>query len=104
MTISKKLYITAFYFTLSACAFVPERTMTFDEKCQTVKKHIKLKAHEIPLFTDSDEDFEHEAISTILMTPISAIVSGSIAVVGNTLYWLQEIGDCQKDKRGNSKN
>lgn len=34
------------------------------------------------------------AVSSALITTTSAIVSGSIALVGNTLYWAESQGKC----------
>lgn len=36
------------------------------------------------------------AVIAAAALPVSAIVSGSIVVVGNSVYWLQERGQCQQ--------
>jgi hypothetical protein len=33
---------------------------------------------------------------------VSALVSGSIAVVGNSVYWLDEQGECDNSKEANT--
>jgi len=38
--------------------------------------------------------FLSNIIGSIIVFPVSAIISGSIAVVGNTIYWVEEYGQC----------
>ena len=43
---------------------------------------------------DCKMEFVGAITSSALVTTTSAIVSGSIALVGNTLYWLESQGEC----------
>lgn len=102
MKTSHVLLISFFSIFLCSCAVVPEFTEKFDKKCQTVQKKVELSIEEAGVFDKlecSDKDdcksmFLAKVIGSALVFPVSAIISGSIAVIGNTIYWVEEYGQC----------
>ncbi len=103
MNISRVLLITFFSLFLCSCAVMPNFTEKFDKKCQTVQKRVELSVEQLEMFGDlecSDKDdckaqFLGEVLGSVITFPLSAIISGSIAVIGNTIYWVNEYGECR---------
>lgn len=84
-----------------ACVVVPKKVASYDEKCMVSTQKVELTTEQIQTFEDIDcvnNDCKMEFVGVIassaLVTTTSAIVSGSIALVGNTLYWLESQGEC----------
>ncbi len=83
--------------TLSGCVFVPRTTSSYNEECQIVEKQMKLT---VALLMDQPPNCskaEDCAVFLALLGGVaagSAVVSGSVVLVGNTLYWLEEQGKC----------
>ena len=86
-----------------SCAVMPTFTEKFDKNCQSVQKKVELSVKELEMFGDlecSDKDdckaqFLGEVLGSVITFPITAIISGSIAVVGNSIYWVNEYGECR---------
>lgn len=87
--------------TLCACVVAPKKGASYDKNCMVSTQKIELTAEQIHVFnlencinqSCSAEIIDTLAIST-LITTTSAIVSGSIALIGNTLYWAESRGKC----------
>ncbi|MCJ8294688.1 MAG: hypothetical protein MJK15_09800 [Colwellia sp.] len=102
MKISRALLISCFSLFLCSCAVMPNFTEKFDKKCQTVQKKIELSVEPLGMFDElecSDKDdcktqFLGEVLGSVIVFPLSAIISGSIAVIGNSIYWVNEYGEC----------
>jgi len=102
MNISRVLLISFFSLFLCSCAVMPSFTEKFDKKCQTVQKKVELSVEQLEMFADlecSDKDdcktqFLGEILASVITFPLSAIISGSIAVIGNSIYWVNEYGEC----------
>ena len=102
MNIYRVLLTSFFSLFLCSCAVTPNFTEKFDKKCQTVQKRVELSVEQLEMFGDlecSDKDdcktqFLGEVIGSVIIFPVSAIISGSIAVIGNSIYWVNEYGDC----------
>lgn len=87
--------------TLCACIVVPKKVSSYDTKCMMTTQKFELTLEQAQTFDDIDcitRSCKAELMGAIatstLATTTSAIVSGSIAVVGNTLYWLESQGKC----------
>jgi hypothetical protein len=87
--------------TLCACVVVPKKVASHDEKCMVSTQKVELTMEQVETFEDIDcfnndckMEFVGAIASSALVTTTSAIVSGSIALVGNTLYWLESQGEC----------
>jgi len=89
---------------LCACVVTPKKVATYDEKCKVAMQKIELTVEQTEIFNDmhcsNDDcelDFVGDIASAVFTTSVSAIVSGSIALVGNTIYWLELQGECPQD-------
>lgn len=101
MSLSARLAITLLATSLSACVVTPKKVASFDTKCMVSTQKIELTTEQIQIFKDVDcithsckMELMGAAVSSALVTTTSAIVSGSIALVGNTLYWAESQGKC----------
>ena len=83
---------------LDGCIFLPKTTTDFDSKCQIVTRHVELEAHEMgPIAQCGGGDGCLGVLAVIgAISAGSAVVSGSIAVVGNVVFWLEERGRCMR--------
>lgn len=104
MNLFKIILVASFCSFLSACVVVPSVTSAYDETCQIVKQKVELTIEEVSSFEQlhcsnshsCESQFVGQVVGVALILPLSAIVSGSVAVIGNTMYWLQEQGKCLK--------
>jgi hypothetical protein len=82
---------------LSACVLVPRTQEAWDPECHTIARSMTLQPMQIASFGGC----YNEGCAALLVvagatTAVSAVVSGSIAVVGNAVYWLEKQGRCQR--------
>ncbi|WP_020648468.1 hypothetical protein [Solimonas variicoloris] len=82
----------------SGCAYVikPKTELFYDAECEIQFKKMTLTAEQISLIGGCTSEYSCRTriIAAYLMLPLSAVVSGSVVVVGNTVYWLQKTGRC----------
>lgn len=79
-----------------SCVVTPRSVEYTDDKCGRLSKRYVLDVHEVESFPVHCINFhcEAEAMLLIGVAVVSAIVSGSVVVVGNTVHWLEEQGSC----------
>ena len=101
MQVLKKLLLVGLYSSLCSCVVKPKQVAGFDYECDIVTRKIELTLDQQQRFRSmncQNEECKTQLVadlaSSILLVPLSAIVSGSIALTGNTLYWLEEKGRC----------
>lgn len=83
---------------LMGCIVKPNIESKFDQGCNVEKHHITLSVKQIAKFGARNCRHHHECkaqfvtqiVGASIILPVSAIISGSIALVGNSLFWLQE--------------
>jgi hypothetical protein len=83
---------------LSGCVIVtPSTQVSYDSACQMERKRMTLDTRRITdLQSCGGQACTEQALATIAGVAVSGIVSGSVALVGNTVYWLQEQGKCNR--------
>jgi len=88
-------YLTMIALALCACVYVPRTTTSYDEECHVETRQMKLEAAQIgAIGTCTNRDCAYVLVALGAVAAASAIVSGSIVVVGNVVYWLQKQGKC----------
>jgi hypothetical protein len=99
--LTNRLILILFSSTACACVVVPKKVASYDEKCMVSTQKVELTMEQAQTFSDIDcinndckMEFVGAIASSALVTTTSAIVSGSIALVGNTFYWLESQGGC----------
>jgi hypothetical protein len=81
---------------LNACVVVPQVRERYDADCRMLRRHITLEAAYVggvPRYCVGDGCAIYLAAAG-LVTAASVVVSGSIAIVGNALYWTEEQKQC----------
>jgi hypothetical protein len=80
----------------SGCMVVPRTTSTFEPDCQVVSKRIELEVTQVAYFGGCRNNAECSAllVTAGFVAVASAVVSGSYAVAGNVVYWLERQGRC----------
>ena len=80
---------------LQACVMVPRTVERYDAECRTQARHMVLDAVQVGSI-GSCSNQGCAAIATVagITAAASAVVSGSIVVVGNVVYWLEKQGRC----------
>jgi len=80
---------------LQGCVFVPRTTTTYDEECRTERRHMTLRPEQIGYIGScAGRDCVYVLVAFGAVAATSAVVSGSIVVVGNVVYWLEKQGKC----------
>lgn len=81
---------------LSSCTVSPKKVTRYDRDCQiyTEKLVLDYDADRIVLGSCSDESCVAMFMARAFQVATETIVSGSIVIVGNTIYWLKRQGAC----------
>jgi len=80
---------------LYGCIYLPTTTAEYDPACGIIKRHMSLQANQVEAFVGCQNEGCLELL--VLAGVVSAttfVVSGSIAVVGDVVYWLEAKGQC----------
>ena len=79
----------------SGCVIVPVTTEEYDADCQVVTHHMQLQAVQVAEINHcSNQSCGAVVIAGLGVTAASAIVSGSIVVIGNMAYWAERRANC----------
>jgi hypothetical protein len=80
---------------LAGCVVVPQTRSVYDPACGVATKQITLEVAVLPGFHRCQGDACVALMVTAgVVTVASTVVSGSVAVVGNVLYWAERRGQC----------
>ncbi len=80
---------------LGGCVYFPNTTTVYDEKCQTYQRHMTLEVQQVGTFVGCHGDACVAAL--VVMGAVSAstaVVSGSVVIAGNAVYWIEKQGRC----------
>ena len=73
---------------LQACVVVPRTATVYDDNCHTHRRQMVLDVHQVGMFGGcANQGCVALLVAAGVVTAASAVVSGSIAVVGNVVYW-----------------
>lgn len=80
----------------SGCVFYPKTVESYDPVCEIRTRQMLLKSEVIidGICSGSQQAASGCLVVALGMTAGSAVVSGSIVVAGNTVYWLEKRGKC----------
>lgn len=88
-------YVTFLFILLQGCVVVPRTVETYDPECRIVAREVMLDVVQVGGFVHcANEGCAALLVAAGVVTAASAVVSGSIAVVGNIVYWLERRGQC----------
>lgn len=82
--------------------YQPKQVTYFDEECQVVAKQLVLTESQTSLLMSGDACANFDCLNllsgrtlgSIIMVPLSYVVSGTIVLSGNTLFWLEKQNNC----------
>lgn len=81
---------------LQACVVVPRTDNVYDQDCQMQRRQMTLEVQQIGAFGGCANDgCVALLVGFGVVAAASAVVSGSIAVVGNVVYWIERQGQCR---------
>ena len=91
----KRLAAALLAASLGACVFLPETTTRYDPECGVTQRHMTLKAYQIAAFGGCrNEGCAELLVIAGAVSATSLVISGSIAVVGDAVYWLERRSRC----------
>jgi hypothetical protein len=80
---------------LSSCIVVPRTVEVYDPECQVVARHMDLQSVQVGYIAGcSNQGCATLIVAAAATVTASAIISGSIVVIGNTVYWFEKQGRC----------
>ncbi len=80
---------------LGGCVYVPHTTAVYDEKCQAFQRHMTLESQQIGTILGCGGDAcIHALVVMVAVSAATAVVSGSVVVIGNVVYWVEHRGRC----------
>jgi hypothetical protein len=84
---------------LMACVFVPTSKPVYDRDCRVTSKEFELQ----PVVLQGMQHCHHEECAAMLVVAgavaaTSAVISGSVVVLGNVAYWLEKQGQCNRNR------
>lgn len=90
---------------LCACVVVPKKVASYDEKCKLAvqKMGLDIAAMEsddkwVCTQNDCAWDISRDIAQATFTVATSAVIASSIALAGNTMYWLERNGECPNEK------
>ncbi len=85
---------------LAGCVVVPQTRHSYDPECGVATKHITLEVAVLPGFHSCQGDGCVTLMVTAgVVTVASTVISGSVAVIGNVLYWAERKAGCPRPPR-----
>ncbi|MFL0810968.1 MAG: hypothetical protein K6L76_11185 [Agarilytica sp.] len=91
----KTLLACACILNLNACVFYPRTYTTYNEKCDEIVKKMELEAKDMLYLSNCTGD---ECIDDLVIlgfaSAVTAVVSGTIVISGNIIYWMEEQAQC----------
>ena len=81
---------------LAGCIFAPRTVSFYDRDCRIVTRQMVLDSQQVA----SIAHCQNEGCLTLLVamgavSAVSAVVSGSVVVVGNVVYWFEKRSQCR---------
>ena len=83
---------------MQSCMVVPRTVSSYNAKCQIVERRVTLEAQQVGAVASCGNNAECAGLLGFygLVAATSAVVSGSVAVVGNVAYWFERRAECLK--------
>ena len=79
----------------AGCVYVPRTTEVYDEDCRIQAKQMTLDLQQVGGFAGcSNQGCVALLVALGAVTVASAVVSGSIVLAGNAVYWFEKRGSC----------
>jgi hypothetical protein len=98
MTLFRKSLMWLLVSSLTGCMVTTQMVQHYDDECHIVTKHVELNKPEFSgiNYCRDAADCIGSLVGLGVMSAASAVISGSVVVVGNAVYWLEKQGQCQR--------
>lgn len=84
---------------LTACIYLPHTEAALDPSCGVLERKMSLTVTEVGLYGRcANEGCIALLVGAGAVSAATAVVSGSVVVVGNAVYWLEKQGRCLSEK------
>ena len=99
MKLFKNSFIIAVSFVITSCVFVPVTAdkQKYYDKCKMITKKLtiepKIRSRYVKCSGSSD-DLAICLVAAGILAPVSFVVSGSVALIGNTIHWMEYKTGC----------
>jgi len=81
----------------AGCVVVPVTRDVYDPDCRLMRREVTLEAAVIGQFHSCSGQECSALLATLgVVSAATLVVSGSLAVVGNVVYWLEHEANCRK--------
>lgn len=85
---------------LSGCIVVARSADVYDPACKTTVKQVVLETEVVGAMVPCRNDGCLVVLASMgIISAASAVVAGSVAIVGNIAYWVERGGQCPTDAR-----
>lgn len=80
---------------LGGCVYMPETSVRYDAKCRVYEKKMTMQPYQVgSLMGCRDEGCVAGLVAAGVVSAASAVITGSVVMVGNVAYWLEKQGQC----------
>ena len=79
----------------SGCVIVPVTVESYDPDCRLVTHHMELQTTQVNSMVQCSGSGCNQLLAAFGVSAASVIVSGSIVVIGNVVYWAEERAGCE---------
>lgn len=80
---------------LSSCVYMPETSVRYDPKCGVYERKMTMQPYQVgSLMGCRDEGCVTGLVAAGVISAATAVITGSVVVVGNVVYWLEKQGQC----------
>ena len=84
-------------FGLAACVVVPVTRDVYDPDCRMMRREVTLEAAVLGQFHSCAGQECSMLLATLgVVSAATLVVSGSLAIVGNIVYWLEHEANCRR--------
>jgi hypothetical protein len=84
---------------LAGCIFLPQTATHYNAECDIDERKMTLEAQQVAsLVNCANDGCVAILVAAGVVSAATAVVSGSVVVVGNVVYWLEEKGQCWRVK------
>jgi hypothetical protein len=85
---------------LGGCLYLPRTVEVHDPECRIVARHMVLQEVQIATIMGcANEGCVTLVVAAAATAAVSAVISGSIVIAGNTVYWFERRGQCRRLSR-----
>lgn len=86
---------------LSGCVVVPVTRDVYDPDCRLHRREVQLEAAVLGQFHScAGQECSVLLVTMGVVSAATLVVSGSLAVVGNVVYWMEHEANCRRQRGG----